>query len=178
MADRIEPSKTGSGGWLAFASERAYSATLGVFSVGAASIHFAVSPDHFKEYALYGLFFAALGWFQVVWGAAYFARPSSGLAALGGAVNAAVVAIWIVSRTAGLPFGPTPGVPEPVGLADAVASELEGLLVAGTVMQIVGALAARGRASGRWLAIGGVVFAAVFLVSVLALAASGGLMPM
>jgi predicted branched-subunit amino acid permease len=42
----------------------------------------------------------------------------------------AVAAVWIVSRTAGVPIGPTPGEPEAVGLIDTVASCDEVLLAA------------------------------------------------
>src|SRR5258708_19226834 len=41
--------------------------------------------------------------------------------------SAALVALWYVSRTVGLPIGPTPGLPEDTGLADAICNIMETL---------------------------------------------------
>ena len=49
----------------------------------------------------------------------------SSILRLGLVVNAAVVAVWIVSRTTGLPVGPSPGTPEPFGGADLAATGFE-----------------------------------------------------
>src|SRR5262249_42501338 len=56
---------------------------------------------------------------------AIFARPSRRLflAAILGTLI--ILAIWLISRNIGLPIGPTPGRPEPTGLADVIASFLE-----------------------------------------------------
>jgi hypothetical protein len=40
---------------------------LAALSVGAAVIHFAVTFEHFAEYTLYGVFFLAISWAQVIW---------------------------------------------------------------------------------------------------------------
>jgi hypothetical protein len=45
-------------------------------------------------------------------------------------MSAAPLAVWLWSRTAGLPFGPEPGVPEAVGLADTAACLLEAATLA------------------------------------------------
>lgn len=100
-------------------------------SVGAAAIHFAVIPDHLEEWWAFGLFFAALGWFQAAWPIAYLERPSRRLAWIAIVVNLATVALWAWSRTAGLPVGPEPGMPEAVGAADVIATVLELALAVG-----------------------------------------------
>lgn len=106
---------------------------LGVLSLGAAAIHFAVMPEHFAEWWAFGLFFGALGWFQAAW-PLWLNTQRPRLAIIAGIlINAATVALWVVSRTTGLPVGPEPWVPEAVGVADVVASALEVLLVAGLV---------------------------------------------
>src|SRR5687767_711232 len=94
-------------------------------SLGAAAIHFAAAPDHFAEYAPFGIAFATLGWFQVVWAVGTVQGPSRPARVMAIAVNAAALGVWLVSRSVGLPFGPTPGVPEPIALADALASGFE-----------------------------------------------------
>jgi hypothetical protein len=104
---------------------------LASLSVGAAAIHFAVIFEHFAEYALYGVFFLVIAWAQMIWAAAVLWRPSRLWLWLGLAGNALVIAVYVASRTAGLPIGPDVGRPEPVGGLDVVSTVLELALVAG-----------------------------------------------
>ena len=104
---------------------------LAALSVGAAAIHFAVVFEHFAEYALYGVFFLVLSWAQVIWPAVLLWRPSRPWLWLGIAGNAVVIAVYVASRTAGLPFGPDLHNPEPVGALDVVSCVLEFGLIAG-----------------------------------------------
>lgn len=97
-----------------------------LLTVGAALIHVGVSADHFQEWWAAGLFFlvsaaAQLGWALWCWSRASSRRVL--LAGAGGSV--ALVLVWAVSRTSGLPFGPGAGVAEPVGVADTVCVALE-----------------------------------------------------
>ena len=121
---------------LFFADERTISVTAtgaavaATLSTGAAAIHFAVVSEHMAEFAPFGLAFVAVAWFQVTWAQVYLLRPGP-LAALGGAlVSASVAAIWLLSRTFGLPVGPTPWVTEPVGTLDLFATAFEVSLIA------------------------------------------------
>lgn len=109
---------------------------LTVLSLGAAAIHFGAAPDHFAEYWLFGLAFTVVAWFQAIWAAiwVYVARPPRSMAILAVLVNAATIGVWLWSRTVGLPIGATPGVPEPLGPADAIADILELALIAGVVV--------------------------------------------
>ena len=52
------------------------------------------------------------------------------------ALNAAVILLWLVSRTAGLPVGPEPWEAEAVGTADLLCSGLEVVLIALLVVSI------------------------------------------
>ena len=70
-------------------------------------------------------------WFQALWPVAYLLQPSRQLVWLGIGVNVATLFVWIWSRTAGLPFGPEPGIVESVGPRDLLASVFELALVAG-----------------------------------------------
>jgi len=106
---------------------------LAVVSLGAAAIHFAVMPAHFKEWWLFGLFFAGLGWFQALWSVGYLLVPARQLAWLAIAVNSATLLLWIWTRTLGLPIGPDSWVPEAVGVPDILAGILELWLVIGLV---------------------------------------------
>lgn len=152
--------------------------TIALLSFGAAAIHFGVSPDHFAEYTLYGVFFVALGWFQVLWGAAYLVGPAARLGLVGAAVNIGVVAVWIYSRTIGLPIGPNPGSTEVLGLADSISSSFEVLIAVGVVAQLTVLRPRAGDGSSRGMVAALVAVAAVIaatIVALVALAPSGNM---
>jgi len=83
----------------------------------AAGIHLYVTPEHFSEWWVYGVFFIVVAGGQlatiplVIWW-----RTPQILTTLV-AANVALVLIWVVSRTSGLPIGP-PVLDETGGLAD------------------------------------------------------------
>ena len=85
----------------------------------AAAIHFAVIFEHFNEYVLYGAFFLIISWARAIWAAVVLWRPSRTWLWLGIAGNAIIVAVYLVSRTTGLPFGPDNSHPETYGALDA-----------------------------------------------------------
>jgi hypothetical protein len=93
-------------------------------------IHAVAGVDHFREYWLFGLFFALLAPAQVVWGGGVYRSPRRRLLIAGGALNVAVALLWVVSRTVGLPLGPETWRPEPVGAIDLLASCDEAALAA------------------------------------------------
>jgi hypothetical protein len=104
---------------------------LAALSAGAAAIHFAVIFEHFDEYVLYGVFFLIISWAQLIWAAVVMWRPSRLWLWLGIAGNALVLAVYLASRTTGLPIGPDINNPEPVGGLDVVSGILEVALIAG-----------------------------------------------
>jgi len=97
-------------------------------SLGAAGIHFAVIDEHLQEYALFGYLFLVLAWFQAVWAIAFLMRSSATVGWLGIIVNVGAVAVWVWSRTTGLPIGPEPWDPEAIGPLDVAAALLEVIL--------------------------------------------------
>ena len=104
---------------------------LAALSVGAAAIHFAVVFEHFVEYTLYGVFFLVISWAQLIWPAVLLWRPSRLWLWLGIAGNAIIIAVYVASRTVGLPFGPDLHNTESVGALDVVSCALEFLLIIG-----------------------------------------------
>jgi hypothetical protein len=104
---------------------------LAALSVGAAAIHFAVTFEHFAQYVLYGVFFLVISWAQLIWPAVLLWRPSRLWLSLGIAGNAIVLAVYVASRTVGLPFGPDLHNAESVGALDIVSCVLEFGLIAG-----------------------------------------------
>ena len=138
---------------------------LASLSAAAAAIHFAVVFEHFKDYTLYGVFFLVLAWAQLIWPAVLLWRPSRLWLWLGMAGNAAVLAVYVASRTAGLPFGPDLHHPESVGALDVVGCVLEFALIIGCA-----ALAWRPSLADRPVRRRGGVAAAATLLAVPALA--------
>ncbi len=87
-----------------------------VSSAAAAGVHAAVGPAHFREGVLLGMFFASAALAQVGWALAMAVRPSRPLLVAAVAGNSAVLLLWLVTRTIGLP-GVLPG-PEALGTWD------------------------------------------------------------
>ena len=93
------------------------------------AIHVAVIREHLEEFFAAGVFFAVAAAIQAAWAVAFVSWPSSSLAVLGVLGNLGLVALWTVSRTVGLPFGPEPGVAEAMGFKDVLSTVLEALTV-------------------------------------------------
>lgn len=100
-----------------------------VMSLAAAGIHFAVMGEHFQEYVVFGVFFSLVAWFQALWALGVVVAPTRWTLAVGLVANAAIACAWLVSRTAGMPIGPEPGIAEPAGLLDVLSTVLELLIV-------------------------------------------------
>ncbi|MCL5997934.1 MAG: hypothetical protein M1546_18050 [Chloroflexi bacterium] len=124
---------------------RYWSAGLSIF---AGLIHGVVTPEHFEEWWGYGAFFFVAALAQIFYGVLLLLLPwaydETG-AALGTEAdrrtatycivgilgNAAIVALWIVTRTVGIPFfGPEAGEIEPITAISLVSKLIEVALVA------------------------------------------------
>jgi hypothetical protein len=103
---------------------------------GAGVIHVEAAIDHFDEHLSYSVFFVLLAAAQFLWGFAVGRSPTRRLLFAGAIASLMVVALWIVSRTSGLPIGPESWSPEPVGVIDSLASADEALLALILVFQL------------------------------------------
>ena len=103
---------------------------------GAGLIHIQAAIDHVDEYVPFSVFFILLAAAQFLWGFAISRRPTPRLLSAGAIVSLMVVGVWILSRTSGVPVGPEPWTPEPVGLIDSIASADEVLLALIVVFQL------------------------------------------
>lgn len=123
---------------------------LVVLAAAAGLIHVKALFDHAGHYWLFGVFFGALAYVQVGWAVLALRRPDERRWLMPAAVlSLAVVALWLVTRAVGLPFGPWAGRPESFAIADITASVNE-LILAGLLVAIAhpeGRVAAR----LRWL---------------------------
>jgi hypothetical protein len=106
---------------------------LALLSMGAAVIHFVVIPGHWDEYWGQGLFFIIAAIAQLLWAVWVLVAPSRLLYLAGAVGNAAIVVLWVVTRTAGVPAGPGAGEREAVEFADTLATVFEVLLVIGAL---------------------------------------------
>ncbi|MFM7616934.1 MAG: hypothetical protein ACKO72_05675 [Actinomycetes bacterium] len=133
-----------------------------LLSVAAAAIHFGAMGEHAGVSWSHGLFFAGAAWCELVFAAWILWRPTSRAAWFGIALNAGVLAVWVVSRTVGIPIG-SDGEPETVGFIDTLASFIE----VATIVACVGLLSPSVATAriGRVVGIGGVaVVGAVSIV--------------
>jgi hypothetical protein len=103
---------------------------LVALSLGAGVIHFAYSGEHFDVGWVHGTFFAVVAWLQLSWAVGIMVRPSRRLLAAGVVLNALVIGTWIMSRVWGVPIGPGAWEPEPIALADGLATGFEAGIVA------------------------------------------------
>ena len=121
----------------------------GLLSLATAAIHGLVIPEHLAEWWGYGVFFIGATVVQGLYGlwligalrgphdssnAAFSLddRPLSRFVVLAGILgNAAIVALYIVTRTVGIPFlGPEAGVIEPITLISVISKLFEVALIA------------------------------------------------
>jgi hypothetical protein len=94
--------------------------------IGSAMVHATVVSDHYRGWALAGLFFLALQLTETALGLAVLLAWSRRVASAVVACNLATLGVWALSRTAGLPFGPEGfRAAEPVGAADLACVVLE-----------------------------------------------------
>lgn len=123
---------------------------LVVLAAAAGLIHAKALLDHATHYWLFAVFFGVLAYAQVAWAFLIYRRPDERRWLMPAAVvSLAVVVLWIVTRSVGLPFGPWAGRPEPFAITDITAS-LNELVLAGLIVAILrpgGRVAAR----LRWL---------------------------
>ncbi len=110
---------------------------LAIASAVTAVVHFAVAGEHFAEYWLFGVFMLGVAWLQALWTAAVVARPSRWVLWSGAILDAGVIVIYVITRTAGDFVGPTPHAVEPLGFGDGMCTALEAIVAAGCCWLLV-----------------------------------------
>lgn len=95
-------------------------------------IHLAAAPSHFEEWLGYGAFFLVASTCQLLFALIVLAYtpPARELLWAGILGNAAIILLWLITRTAGIPFfGPAAGAVEAVGFLDALSIAVELTLI-------------------------------------------------
>lgn len=117
--------------------------TAATLSLAAGAIHVVAMVDHFDHYWLYGAFFLVVAYAQVLWAVWAYRHPRDRRALVAGAAgNMIVAAVWVMSRTIGLPIGREAWDPQAIGAMDLMAT-LDELALAALVAVLV--------APGGWL---------------------------
>jgi hypothetical protein len=98
---------------------------VAVAEAAAAGVHYYVMPEHFDESALYGSFFLVAATVQLGFARWLLVRPSRRLIAVSTLGNAAIVVLWLITRSIAIPLGPDAGTTEPFGGLDTFASTAE-----------------------------------------------------
>jgi hypothetical protein len=127
--------------------------------------HALAVSQHWDHWRLAAASFAVLAVAQFAWGAWAYRRPERPVLVLGGVSSLAIVLLWVVTRTVGLPFGPDAGTAEEVGTLDAMATVSE-LLTAGLAFTLL-----RPRLAAR---IPGTAVYVALIVTLTAMVLSGG----
>jgi hypothetical protein len=115
---------------------RALERVAGTLSLGAAIVHGGLSPAHFAEWWGYGVVFAAAAVAQTLLGLALLldavdpAQPGARttervMLAMGIVGNTLLVALYLVTRTFGIPVGPGAGETEAIAPIDVATQAME-----------------------------------------------------
>ncbi len=95
-------------------------------SLLAALVHLWVAPEHFEEWWGYGAFFLVAAAAQLLYVPIVLIWPARPVLLAGIAGNLAIVALYLLTRTSGIPlFGPEAGEVEGFGLLDVCATASE-----------------------------------------------------
>ena len=104
-------------------------------------IHAAMIAIHFEEYWLFGICFAVAAVAQALWTAqVYKHRLDRRLLVAGAAGNAALIVVWALSRTVGMPIGPDAWQAEAISAVDVLSTidELFAVILIGYVLRLMG----------------------------------------
>jgi len=111
-----------------------------VLVLASSLIHAAMIAEHYQEYWLFGICFAIAAILQALWTAQVYAdRLNRRLLVAGLAGNAALIAVWALSRTVGMPLGPDAWQAEAVSAVDVLSTldELFAVILVGIALRCV-----------------------------------------
>jgi hypothetical protein len=104
-------------------------------ALASALIHVQAAIDHFEASQLEAALFILLANAQLAWGILVYKSADATLLWVGAGASVLVAGAWAMSRTIGIPIGPHPWAPEPVGMIDLLATLDELLLALAVVMR-------------------------------------------
>lgn len=113
-----------------------------LLSLVGAWIHFAYVSSHWRDWWAYGVFFLVSALFQGLFAAAMLKWPNRWTALAGIAGNFGIIAMYVMSRTYGIPMGPHTGIVEKASAIDLSCTAGEIVLV-GILLGMVGTTSRR-----------------------------------
>jgi hypothetical protein len=109
-------------------------------SLAAGYVHFAYADSHFEQWWAYGLFFVAAGNLQILLAILLVWRPRPWLPIAGIVGNLVVVALYVITRTDGIPIGPHARVVEDAGTLDWATTAAQVAIIAALIAMLEGSL--------------------------------------
>ncbi len=100
--------------------------------------HLSVAPAHFGEWWWFGALFLLAAGLQMGLALGLLLRPSRANFTAGVVVSCALIAVWTLSRSSGLPLGPEPGAEEGIGALDLLTTLDEIALVVLAAVALLG----------------------------------------
>jgi hypothetical protein len=110
---------------------------IALASIAAGAINLTAAATVGSTNAQNMTFFVVITVAQVAWGVVALVRAPRWWLALGALANLAVAAVWVVSRTAGLPVGPEAHVTLPAHFPDVLATILAIVVVVGAAALMI-----------------------------------------
>ena len=107
-------------------------------SLGAGYVPFAFAESHFQEWWGYGVFFVVAGNLQALFAALLVWRPRAWQPLVGIAGNLAIVVVYVITRTSGIPLGPHARVVEEAGAIDWVTTAAQVAIIAALIAMLDG----------------------------------------
>ena len=115
---------------------RILASVVAIFALAGAVIHVEAVFDH-RDLAVVAAGFVVMAVAQTVVAVVVMIRPVLPVIVAAGALHAAILLTWIVSRTLGLPLIPGAETVAPVGVADVVANTFSIAVVATAIVAVV-----------------------------------------
>lgn len=110
---------------------------LATLAIAAGAIHLVMVPQHAQDSTRMGVAFAVAGWCQLALGAALLTSGRARWLFATIVSNLAFIAVWAVSRIAGLPNWSGDGGQQPAAAIDVLCVVLEGVLVVTAIAALV-----------------------------------------
>jgi hypothetical protein len=138
---------------------------LAVLAAAAGIVHLAMVPSHWGESAVEGFGFAIVGWAQLVLAVAIVVRPTATTLRVGMVATYVFVAVWVVGRVWGLPFGEHAGHPHDPSFIDLACVGIEVAFVVAAGVVLCRPRLARGRGRARLTVVATISIAVLALVT-------------
>jgi hypothetical protein len=114
-------------------------------------IHLALAPLHWGHAPAHGLIFALSGIAEIVWGIAFWRKPSPALRHTGVILAGGLITLWAITRLLPAPFGDEPGEVELIGLFSKLA---EGISFATLIALAISSTITQERKKSGWRMVG------------------------